>query len=567
MADTSPPPADPPESRRRTGPHGTLTAPRPLAWWQNHCTPDDRRRVMNELAITRVPDWGFRFTVMLTLSVIVAVMGLSANSAAVVIGAMLLAPLMTPVLGLAASLSMGLPGKTTLSATRVALATGWSILIAYALSLLLPDVSLLPDEVWSRTSPDLRDLAVGLAAGAAGAYATVRSDASSSLPGVAVAVALVPPLAVVGITLEAGERGLAGGAFLLYLTNLAAIVLAGVIVFVITGFVPPRRLARTTTRLVVSTLVVGSALVLVTIPLVRASVDAAESATLTQNVAERVDAWIGDLDLDVDDIEISDSRVLVAVRGIDQPVADEDLAARLGTVIDQRSVSVVWTRTIAATTTTTSTPATTMVSDRQQLLARIDQLATAWLAEEAPDADLQAVVITDDQLRFDATGPGSAPSISGLLARLDVEADLPPDVRLNWTEREVLTNGETPADDTVPPTPRELQESAMLEAAVRFADANELVLTGLTFDGQRAEVTLIGEEQPDPAPLIEAIDAIGGSRVTVDIWFTARQRLEVATTTTTDPTATTTNPPTSTTVSTPTTEPPPATGSTTTTSG
>ncbi|MCP4084559.1 MAG: DUF389 domain-containing protein [Actinomycetia bacterium] len=540
MADTSEPATGDVEPSRPPGPHGTLTAPRPLAWWQNHCTPEDRRRVMTELAITRVPDWGFRFTVMLTLSVIVAVMGLSADSAAVVIGAMLLAPLMTPVLGLAASLSMGLVGKTALSMVRVGLATAGSILVAYLLSLLLPNESLLPDEVWSRTSPDLRDLAVGLAAGAAGAYATVRSDASSSLPGVAVAVALVPPLAVVGITLEAGERGLAGGAFLLYATNLAAIVLAGVIVFVVTGFVPPRRLARTTTRLVVSTVLVGVLLVAVTVPLVQASVDAAESASLTQDVAERVDAWRGDLDLDVVDIDISDRRVLVAVRGPDQPRGDDDLAERLGPVIEDRAVQVVWTRTIAATTTTTTTPATMMISDRDRLVARINTIAAGWLASEVPEADLQAVVLTDDQLRFDATGPGSAPSIEGLLEELESEISLPADVRLNWTERQVLTNGPDPIDQTIPSTPRELQESAMAEAATRFAGAHDLVLTGLAFDGVRVEVGLVGERQPDPTSLIEDLEAIGGSRVDIDIWFTGRQRLEAPSTTTSSPATTTT---------------------------
>ncbi|MCP3853694.1 MAG: DUF389 domain-containing protein [Actinomycetia bacterium] len=540
MADTSEPATGDVEPSRPPGPHGTLTAPRPLAWWQNHCTPEDRRRVMTELAITRVPDWGFRFAVMLTLSVIVAVMGLSADSAAVVIGAMLLAPLMTPVLGLAASLSMGLVGKTALSMVRVGLATAGSILVAYLLSLLLPNESLLPDEVWSRTSPDLRDLAVGLAAGAAGAYATVRSDASSSLPGVAVAVALVPPLAVVGITLEAGERGLAGGAFLLYATNLAAIVLAGVIVFVVTGFVPPRRLARTTTRLVVSTVLVGVLLVAVTVPLVQASVDAAESASLTQDVAERVDAWRGDLDLDVVDIDISDRRVLVAVRGPDQPRGDDDLAERLGPVIEDRAVQVVWTRTIAATTTTTTTPATMMISDRDRLVARINTIAAGWLASEVPEADLQAVVLTDDQLRFDATGPGSAPSIEGLLEELESEISLPADVRLNWTERQVLTNGPDPIDQTIPSTPRELQESAMAEAATRFAAAHDLVLTGLAFDGVRVEVGLVGERQPDPTSLIEDLEAIGGSRVDIDIWFTGRQRLEAPSTTTSSPATTTT---------------------------
>ena len=222
--------------------------------------------MMDELAITRVEHWAWRFTIMLTLSVVVAVMGLSADSAAVVIGAMLLAPLMQPVLATAASLSMSLLRKSLASLFKVALATAWCVAIAFVISMLLPDGAL-PGEVESRTRPDIRDLVVALAAGAAGAYATVRKDASSSLPGVAVAVALVPPLATIGITLEAGETELAIGASLLYGTNLAAIVFAGVMVFIATGFVPPRRLASTAVQLLVAAAIALTIVVAIAVPL------------------------------------------------------------------------------------------------------------------------------------------------------------------------------------------------------------------------------------------------------------------------------------------------------------
>lgn len=170
-------------------------------WWHRHLTSEERQRVMAELAIKRQEHWAYRFTVMITLSVIVAVMGLSANSAAVVIGAMLLAPLMQPVLGTAACISMALFRKSLRSLTVVGLATVWAIALSYVLAALFVNGEL-PGEVTSRTAPDIRDLVVALAAGTAGAYATVRKDASASLPGVAVAVALVPPLGAVGISLD-----------------------------------------------------------------------------------------------------------------------------------------------------------------------------------------------------------------------------------------------------------------------------------------------------------------------------------------------------------------------------
>ena len=213
-------------------------------WWHRHLESEERQRILAELGIKRQPHWGFRFSVMLGLSVVVAVMAMSADSAAVVIGAMLLAPLMQPVLATAACISMALFRKSLTAAGHVLFASIGSIALAYVLSALFVNGDL-PNEVTSRTAPDIRDLVVALAAGTAGAYATVRKDVSSSLPGVAVAVALVPPIAAVGITLEAGNDTLARGALLLYATNLAAIVLAASIVFVVTGFVPPRRLAST----------------------------------------------------------------------------------------------------------------------------------------------------------------------------------------------------------------------------------------------------------------------------------------------------------------------------------
>ena len=225
-------------------------------WWHRHLDSEERQRVMTELAIRKPDHWEFRFFMMLTLSVIVAVMGLSLNSAAVVIGAMLLAPLMQPVLAVAACIPMALFKKAWRWAIVVVIASAWSILIAYVLAAIFVRGDL-GTEVTSRTAPDIRDLVVAIAAGVAGAYATVRKDASASLPGVAVAVALVPPLGAVGIALEAGSATLARGALLLYTTNLAAIVLAGAIVFVVTGFVPPRRLATTAPR----TIMVGAVVV------------------------------------------------------------------------------------------------------------------------------------------------------------------------------------------------------------------------------------------------------------------------------------------------------------------
>jgi len=126
-------------------------------WWQRHLEPGERQRIMGELGIKRQAHWAFRFSTMLALSVVVAVMGLSADSAAVVIGAMLLAPLMQPVLAVAACISMALFRLALRSAGHVVLATeGWTPRLAGHERAIAPVYSLmvatepLTEEQWAR---------------------------------------------------------------------------------------------------------------------------------------------------------------------------------------------------------------------------------------------------------------------------------------------------------------------------------------------------------------------------------------------------------------------------------
>jgi len=179
------------------------------------------------------------FYAYISLSSAIAILGLLLNSAAVIIGAMLVAPLMSPILATAQGIVQGnlrmiqRAGATTLKGSSVAI--GVATLIT-ALSLdLLPT-----DEILSRTAPNLLDLGVALAAGAVGAWAVSRASGAAALPGVAIAVALVPPLCVVGYGLGTSRFWISGGAFLLFLTNLAAIVLVGALVLVLLGFRPTR---------------------------------------------------------------------------------------------------------------------------------------------------------------------------------------------------------------------------------------------------------------------------------------------------------------------------------------
>jgi len=175
------------------------------------------------------------FLALMVLSTILATLGLFANSAAVIIGAMLVAPLMTPIV----SVSMGLlRGDTNIIrdslikiVTGVFLALAASSIMAY----LLPYSQITP-EMKMRINPTLLDLGVAILSGVIAAYAKSFKEIIQNLAGVAIAVALVPPLAVAGIGLGYGEFTLFSGAFLLFFTNLVGIIIAAVMTFNVLGF-------------------------------------------------------------------------------------------------------------------------------------------------------------------------------------------------------------------------------------------------------------------------------------------------------------------------------------------
>ncbi|WP_322743556.1 TIGR00341 family protein [Vasconcelosia minhoensis] len=168
---------------------------------------------------------------LLFLSGVISALGLLAGSAATIIGAMIVAPLMGPITGIAFAVSMN--NRRLLKRSGMSLLTGavLTVLTAYLICETLGLTTLNP-EITARTRPTLIDLAIALAAGSAGAFAKTRRDVADALPGVAIAVALVPPLSVVGIGIAMSSRSVTVGSTLLFLTNLAGIILSGGLVFV-----------------------------------------------------------------------------------------------------------------------------------------------------------------------------------------------------------------------------------------------------------------------------------------------------------------------------------------------
>mgnify|MGYP001823886661 CR=1 FL=1 len=212
-----------------------------LGFRGRRATPEERSRILDAYYFEgeRRTPYLQQYFVLMVLSAAIAAFGLANNSAAVVIGAMLVAPLMTPILAVSAAIVQGWSQRVVDSVLIVAGGALAAIGVGLIVGLLVPSLRTglpLPGELLARTGPNLIDLFIALAAGAAGGFVAVRTEASGALPGVGIAVALVPPLATVGICLGLGELGLALGALLLFGTNFVAIVVAAGLVLVGAGF-------------------------------------------------------------------------------------------------------------------------------------------------------------------------------------------------------------------------------------------------------------------------------------------------------------------------------------------
>ena len=188
---------------------------------------DRRDRVDLVERIQSSSQWDFDFVALMCLSTMIATLGLLQNSVAVVIGAMLVAPLMTPLLGAGLSVVQGnaLLSRTTWRTILRGFLVAFSIGCGAGLVKLLLSGVLVTEEMAARGSPGVDDLLVAFVSGLAAAYAVGRPNLLSALPGVAIAAALVPPIATSGLCLAMGQWANSWGALLLFLTNIVAIVL------------------------------------------------------------------------------------------------------------------------------------------------------------------------------------------------------------------------------------------------------------------------------------------------------------------------------------------------------
>jgi uncharacterized hydrophobic protein (TIGR00271 family) len=276
-----------------------------------------------------------RFWALLVLAGVIATAGVVADSTATVIGAMIVAPLMTPILGVVLAISLGDRSNLVRSLLLVVAGAVAVVVIGYLLGLLSPIDVVAPSnsQVASRVSPRTVDLVAALATGAVGAFALVRSDVSDTLPGVAIAISLVPPLTVVGLTLEAGRNDQARGALLLFLTNVAAILVTGVIVMAMyrvrrTALANPPPYATRTVGNRYPVIVIVAFVVIVAIPLVISGQRYTTSTLTTDHVAKIAAQWGAADEWEVVSAEYRDGKVVVRLAG-PEPAPDPTRLRRM----------------------------------------------------------------------------------------------------------------------------------------------------------------------------------------------------------------------------------------------
>ncbi len=259
------------------------------------------------------------YVILMFLSTILATVGLFLNSASVVIGAMLLAPLMQPIV----SASMGVlrNDHSLLFGAMGTVLTGVLIALfsASVIALILP-LENLTDEISARLSPSLLDLMVALVSGVAAAYAQNNKNIVGSLAGVSIAVALVPPLATAGIGLGWMNLDVFYQAFLLFVTNFVGIIFAASLTFLILGFAPIKRAKKGLTYALTTSLIVA-------IPLYLSFTTMAFDSRIL-SVLEQKEYLVSGKKVQIENIVLKHSDVLIVKCDfvVDEELSHEELA-------------------------------------------------------------------------------------------------------------------------------------------------------------------------------------------------------------------------------------------------
>ena len=213
--------------------------------------PDnDKAALVRKLVQNGTPDFDYYY--LIGLSTVMATLGLLLDSGSIVIGSMLLAPLMYPILGV--SLGLAMMGETVtlleraLNTLTKSLLIGLGLSIAVAFFFVSNETMYHTAEVMARTEPSHLHLLVAVVAGAAVAYVLARPEWSDAIPGVAISVALIPPLAAVGVGIAALDPVIIRGASLILVLNLLGIIFTALVIFLLMNLPEKQNIANSTIK-------------------------------------------------------------------------------------------------------------------------------------------------------------------------------------------------------------------------------------------------------------------------------------------------------------------------------
>ncbi len=258
-----------------------------------------------------------RFFCLLLLATSIATFGLVADSVATVIGAMIVAPLMLPIMGVAFGVGIGerkiIVNSLIISLLGIATAITVGFLITWAFRDLINVET--NTQVINRTAPRLIDLLAALATGFAGAFATGRKDVSDTLPGVAIAISLVPPLANVGILAAVGRSDLALGSLVLFATNYLAILLTGSFVFSMMGYSKAYHAIHSKGSKRVTLAFAFVLLALVLIPLSASSYKYLQGSLNERHASDATKSWLVGSDYRLVSVSAGSEEVRIVIAG------------------------------------------------------------------------------------------------------------------------------------------------------------------------------------------------------------------------------------------------------------
>lgn len=400
-------------------------------YWRRIVPPiSQERRGELQVRMRDESDLDFSFILLVLLSSVIATLGLLMNSPATIIGAMLVAPLMSPIIGLGLGSIRG-DDRLLRDATKALLQGAvLAVFIASLLALsnrLIPFVPLtadqLPSEVMARTRPTPMDLGIALAGGLAAAFALAMPNISAALPGVAIATALLPPLSVVGIGLAYQRWDVAGGAFLLFITNSVAIAASAMLVFFTLGFTPRSvekvgRLFGLPRSLVILSLVT----ILLLAPLTYISVQFVQEATISRALLERNDqikTIVGEEvyafhEAEVTEWGITDEENLLIL----EITVRTPILLGYGNMLELRDSSGARLQE------------TKILAERQEFQLLLNQFRAQRLDPQIPPTATVTPTVTNTPTMTSSVTPGPSPTITASATSLPTNTATPTDTAL-----------------------------------------------------------------------------------------------------------------------------------------